>query len=230
MSESEEERLGLSIRETPGTMGTMTNSVGFRTAVSRDVVIGGVHFTNISFSVFSGDREPWSVLPPGRRGIIGIPILVGFHTMRWVADDTLEIGGNSGALNVDTSNLFFDDDHLAISVGVQGRKVLAVLDSGAQSTDLYQTLAAQFPSLIESGKKESTEVRGVGGAETYDSVIVPELRFEIGGLETVLRPAHIFLNRTQKSFIGNIGMDLLKQGRAFKLDFGAMKLELEAGR
>jgi predicted aspartyl protease len=211
-------------------MGTMTNSAGFRSAVAKDVVIGSVHLTNVSFAVFPDDREPWSVLAAGRRGIIGIPILMGFRTLRWVPDSTLEIGGNSGTLNVDASNLFFDDDHLAISVGVQGRRALAVLDTGAQSTDLYQTFAAQFPSLIASGKKASTEVRGIGGVETYDSVTVPELRFEVGGLETVLSPAHILLSRTQGSFIGNFGMDLLKQGRGFKLDFGAMRLELEASR
>jgi len=83
---------------------------------------------------------------------------------------------------------------------------------------------------MESGKKESTEVRAVGGAETYESVIIPELRFEVGGMETVLRPAHVLLNRASRSYIGNFGMDLLRQARAFKVDFAAMTLELEASK
>ncbi len=195
MSESEAQRLGLRIRRTSGKMGTMTNSAGFRTAVAREVVVGELHLKNVSFAIFPDDREPWSVLPPGRRGIIGMPILLAFRTLRWVPDGALEIGGKSAPLDVRKSNLIFDDDHLVVTVGIQGRKTLAALDTGALGTDLYQNLAAQFPSLMESGKKESTEVRGVGGAEKYDSVIVPELRFEVGGVETVLRPAHVLLNR-----------------------------------
>jgi predicted aspartyl protease len=230
MSESEAQRLGLSIRGTSGKMGTMTNSVGFRTAVAREVVVGQIHLKDVSFAIFPDDREPWSVLPPGHRGIIGMPILLAFHTLRWVPEGALEIGGKSSPLEVRKSNLIFDDDHLAVTVGVQGRKGLAALDTGALSTDLYQALAAQFPSLMESGKRESSEVRGVGGPETYESVVIPELRFEVGGLETVLRPARILLNRGPRSYIGNFGMDLLRQARAFKVDFAAMTLDLEASK
>jgi predicted aspartyl protease len=230
MSESEAQRLGLSIRETTGKMGTMTNSADFRTAVAREVVVGEIHLKNVSFAIFPDDREPWSVLPPGRRGIIGMPILLAFHTLRWVPDGALEIGRRSAPLDVSKSNLIFDDDHLAVTVGAQGKEALAVLDTGALSTDLYQALVVQFPSLMESGKKEPTEVRGVGGDETYDSLIIPELKFEVGGLETVLRPAHVLLNHATRSYIGNFGMDLLRQASAFKVDFAAMTLELEASK
>lgn len=208
----------------------MTSSAGFRTAVAQEVVVGEIHLKNVSFAIFADDREPWSDLPPGRRGIIGMPILLAFRTLRWAPEGALEIGGKAARLEVRKSNLIFDDDHLAVSVGVQGGKGLAALDTGALSTDLYQTLTIQFPSLMESSKKESREVRGVGGAETYDSLIIPELTFELGGLETVLRPAHVLLNRSARSYMGNFGMDLLRQARAFKVDFAAMTLELEPGK
>lgn len=228
MSASEAKRLGLSVRDTAGTLGSMTNAAGFRSAVAKEAVIGKIHFRNVSFAVFPDTQEPWLTLAPGRRGLIGIPILVAFRTLRWTAGGALEIGGKQAALDVHKSNLIFDDDHLAVMIDVGGRKALGALDTGAESTDFYQTLAAQFPSLVESGKKGVTEVRGVGGVETYDSLTLPEFKFTVGGLETALRPAHVLLNRTARSYIGNFGIDLLMQGRGFRLDFGAMTLDLEA--
>jgi hypothetical protein len=62
-----------------------------------------------------------------------------------------------------------------------------------------------------------------------NSITVPKLTFQVGDVPTVLRPAHVLLKQIgAKCCIGNFGMDLLKQGSAFKIDFGAMTLELEA--
>jgi predicted aspartyl protease len=232
MSESEARRLGLRIHETSGTLGTATGvRVGFRTAVAREVVAGNTHFRNVSFAIFPDGREPWSALPPGRRGLLGIPILVGFRTLRWVRDGAVEIGRNTGPVDARKSNLYFDDDHLVIAATLQGRRVLATLDTGAETTDLYEGFAREFAALLGSGKKDSTEVRGVGHAETFDSITVPELRFRVGGLDTILHPAHVLRKQIgAKCCVGNFGMDLLKQARAFTIDFGAMTLELEAGQ
>jgi hypothetical protein len=61
-------------------------------------------------------------------------------------------------------------------------------------------------------------------------VTLPELALEIGGIHAVLRNANVLMSRSTRSYIGNFGMDVLQQGRAFKLDFTAMRLELEAAR
>jgi gag-polyprotein putative aspartyl protease len=93
MSESEAKRLGLAIHETAGTLGTGTGvRVGFRTAVAAELVVGKMHFKNVSFAIFRDDQEPWSVLPPGQRGLLGIPMLLGFRSLRWIRDGAVEIG------------------------------------------------------------------------------------------------------------------------------------------
>ena len=121
--------------------------------------------------------------------------------------------------------------YLVVAAGLGQRTVIATLDTGALTTDLYEAFATEFANLLsQSGKKDTTEVRGVGHAETFDSVTVPELRFRIGNVDTKLRPAHVLLKQIgAKCCLGNFGMDLLKQARAFKLDFGAMRLDLEPG-
>ena len=74
--------MGLSIHDTSGTLNTGTAvRVGFRAAVASEVVVGDVHFNNVSFAVFPDDQEPWSDLPVGRRGLIGIPIVLGLRSL-----------------------------------------------------------------------------------------------------------------------------------------------------
>ena len=81
---------------------------------------------------------------------------------------------------------------------------------------------------MDSGRKGSTQVRGVGGAESYASVTLPEITFEIGGMQAILRSQDVLINRGIRSYVGNFGLHVLQQGRAFKFDFTAMRLELEA--
>ena len=228
MSESEAKRLGLEIHDAGGTLGTGTGvRVGFRTAVAAEVLVGEIRFRNVSFAVFRDDQEPWSVLPAGRRGVIGISVVLGLRTLRWSQDGTVEIGMKPAPADPRKSNLFFDDDHLVVAGYLGKSKVLATLDTGAETTDLYEAFAKQFTALLEAGTKGTKEVRGVGNAQSFDSITLPELRFQIGNLDAVLSPAHVLLKQIgAKCCVGNFGMDLLKQGRAFKIDFGAMKLDL----
>ena len=168
------------------------------------------------------------MLPAGQRGLIGIPILLGLRTLRWSRESTLEIGKKSAPANPEKSNLFFDDDHLIVSGDLGQRGILAMLDTGAETTDLYEAFAKEFAPLIATGKKDTTEVRGVGHAESFDSITLPELKFHLGGLDVALSPAHVLLKQIgAKCCIGNFGMDLLKQGSAFTIDFGAMRLDLD---
>ena len=230
MSESEAARLGLSVKEASGTLGNSSGTrVGFRTAVAKQVVIGNVRFKNVSFAVFPDSQEPWSLLAFGRRGIIGVPMLVGFGTLRWIRNGTLQIGDRPEPLDIRKSNLVFDNDHLAIAATVEGRNVLGTLDTGAETTDLYKPFADAFASLLEqNGKKDSTEVRGIGHAETFDAVTMPELRIQLGGFDTVLSPAHVLLKSIGANCcVGNFGMDLLKQAPSFSIDFRAMTLRFE---
>jgi len=230
ISESEAKRLGLAIRESSGALGNSSGThVGFRTAVAKELAVGKIRFKDVSFAVFPDNQEPWSTLPPGRRGLLGIPILVGFGVLRWSRADTVEIGDKPGNFDIRRSNLAFDNDHLVLKATVEGKEIRATLDTGAETTDLYKPFADAFASLLkEKGKKSSTEVRGVGHAQTFESVTMPELAIGIGGANVLLSPAHVLLQSIGANCcVGNFGMDLLQQTSAFKIDFGAMTLQIE---
>jgi gag-polyprotein putative aspartyl protease len=229
MSESEARRLGLTIHDAGGTLSQAAGArIGFRTAVAPELTVGDIHFRNVSFAVFRDDQEPWSDLAVGRRGLIGIPILLGLKTLRWSQDGTVEIGAKQGALREERTNLFFDDDHLAIVGNLGSGRILATLDTGAEGTDLYEGFAKTFTALMDGGKKDTTEVRGVGHADNFESITLDEVKLGVGGTDVVLRPAHVLMKQLgARCCVGNFGMDLFKQGRAFRIDFGAMRFELE---
>jgi len=156
MSESEAKRLGLNMRDTSATLGNSSGtSVGFRTAVARDLVVGETHLKNVSFAVFPDDQEPWSTLPRGRRGLLGIPILVAFGRLRWNRAGTAEIGNKPDPFDIRRSNLTFDNDHLVVTATVEGREIRATLDTGAETTDLYKPFADAFASLLRQKGKFS---------------------------------------------------------------------------
>jgi predicted aspartyl protease len=230
MSESEARRIGLAIHDAEGTLATGTGArVGFRTAVARELTVGKLRFQNVSFAIFRDDQEPWSDLPAGRRGLIGIPIILGFRAFEWRRDGTMTLRMKTAKFDPARSNLLFDDDHLVLTALLGDQHVLATLDTGAQTTDLYKALADQFGSLLAGGKTDRTEVRGVGNAESFDSIMIPELAFRIGDFDATLHWAHVLLKQIgAKCCIGNFGLDLLKQARGFKIDFAAMRLELQA--
>ena len=230
VSESEARRLRLRFTDTSGSMGTMTNKVAFRAAVADELIVGGVRLKNVSFTVLPDSLEPWSLLPPGRRGLLGMPVILAFRTLRWAQDGTVRIGGKPRPFQPRGANLMFDNDHLAVTVTLDGRAAVGSVDTGAETTDLFRELALRFPSLMQAGKKGSTEIRGVGGAASYESVTLPEFAFEIGGFPAILRSREVLMQRAARSYIGNFGMDTFQQGRAFKLDFTAMRLELEPVR
>lgn len=231
VSESEAKRLDLQVSEKTGTMGTTTSATTMRTAVAKDVTIGGFHFKNVSFAVLA-EKEPWTLLEPGKRGIIGLPLILGFRTLRWYADGPLEIGGKPGSLDVRKSNLYFDDDHLVIEATVLQQRVFGTLDTGAETTDLFAAFAEQFAPLLKAASKTDTlDLKGIGGTETLDAIAIPDLTFNIGGRETVLSPARVLVHKSwRKCCAVNVGLDLLRQARSFTIDFGAMTLALEGYR
>ena len=67
----------------------------------------------------------------------------------------------------------------------------------------------------------------MGHAETFQSVTLPKLGIQVGGVATVLSPAHVVLKSIgAECCVGNFGVDLFSQTPAMDIDFGAMELRL----
>jgi predicted aspartyl protease len=234
ISESEAKRLGMLILngsvtvvgETGGTTG------GGRIAVAKDLVMGNFHFNNVAFFVQGDDHEPFVELPAGKRGIIGIPVILALDTLRWRRDGTLDIGFAPQAKNLARANICFDNEEPVTQVEFQKHKLEFVMDTGAEESELWPPFAKEFASLLSrSGKKDSKTLTGFEGGENFDVVTLPEISFMLGGFSDVLRPAPVLTKPTvalSKQYYGRAGMDLLNQAGTATIDFHAMMLSLDA--
>jgi predicted aspartyl protease len=227
MTESEATRHGLQIRQGGGVISDPSQKgVKSRFAVVRELAIGSMRFRNVSFLVLP-NQGPFT----GMAGIIGMPVLLGVGSIRWSNDGTVEFGGSAAPNARNAPNLVFYRNRLVLRARVSGQPSFATFDTGAVDSDLNANFAAEFAELVERGGTRITQdTTGVGGTTSFDAIRLPEVAFEIDGVQTFLRPAVVTLQRTPNMggdcCTGNVGKDLLTQGRGFSIDFTAMTLSL----
>jgi predicted aspartyl protease len=231
MTESEAMRLGLEVRAGSGTLGDPSGKgVSARTAVAQDVRIGAMRLKHVSFAVLPNE-EPWNSMPPGKGGILGMPIWLAVGHVKWSKRGTWELGGPSEPINRTSRNVVFSENRLLLATNVSGTRAFGILDTGADSTDLNENFSEQFATLLQNGSRHTRDITGLGGTTSVASITVPEVAFQIGATRVVLRPAHVTLQRTAAiggtCCIGNIGRDVLAQTSEFALDFSAMVLQLK---
>jgi len=231
LTDREAKKFGLTFL--PGSAPSMDSSgTGFssRTAIAREVIIGAMRFRSVSFEVLPADGPFRDV----EAGIVGMPIQLALGSIRWLKDGIVEIGATTPPSG-SSPNLVFDPDpsRLLIEAEVLGKRVLATLDTGANTTDLNANFADLFPDVLSrDGKRGRQDITGAGGTQTFDSFELPELTFSIGQSRPSLRPAIVTLQRLLlmgggDCCIGNAGQDLLTQGLGFSIDFSTMTLTIQ---
>lgn len=231
MTEAEARRLGMTIRAGTGVLSeTSGKGVSIRTAVAKDVVLGGMMFHDVSFAILP-DMEPWRSMPVGRGGIIGIPILLHLGCIRWTKSGTWEFSCVATGRASGTTDLVFYENKMLVAATVSDTRVFLTFDTGAETTDLNANFARQFRREVErAGTKGTTSVAGAGGTAVIESITLPDVTFSIGGSLVALRPAHVTLQENPalggRCCVGNIGLDLLLQTGNVAIDFRTMTVRL----
>jgi predicted aspartyl protease len=228
LTDREAKKLGVSVEEQTRTLtGSSGNTAHFRTAVAKDIVVDATTFHDVSFAVL----DPTGPLGDAEGGIVGMPILLATGTVRWSKNGDVELGRSPKRSRAAQPNLAFDRDRLLVRSEAFGQTVLATLDTGATTTDLNENFALRFSGLIQRGKRTKQEITGVSGTMTFDAIELPEVAFTIGGLRSFLRPAKVTLQRIAliggDCCVGNVGLDLLRQGQELTIDLSAMTLTIK---
>lgn len=200
---------------------------GADVAVAEEVIIGGLHLRNVPFLVLDDTREPFVHLPVGQRGLIGLPVLIAMKSVRWAPDKWLEFGRQTRVAGPRTRNLMFHGATAIVQVSVNEKPLIFSLDTGAVDTDLNEGFANALPDIVRAGRKEIRPIMGVGGTNSYDSVLLGPVVFRVGRRDVTLKAPHVFPNHSLGKFDGNLGNDILRQAQTVVLDFEAMELKME---
>jgi hypothetical protein len=236
MSESEAKRLGLTFYQIPTDVSKIEGSSGvqpqanYQIAIAEQVSVGAFHLSHVPFLVTSDSQEPWTDLQQGERGALGIAVLQAFRSLRFGQDGTLEINLRLKNLTAQP-NLCFEKASPIVEAGFARKKLRLVLDTGAAESHLSIRFASEFAALVtKSVQKDVRDIHGIDGSRQVEAATLQELRLQLGGGYTLLRPAQVLLGRTNPDlddFHGVLGWDLLSQARSITLDFESMALALE---
>ncbi|MBS1827945.1 MAG: aspartyl protease family protein [Acidobacteria bacterium] len=234
MSEAEARRLALTIHQVAGAAFQDTasgNSVGIRFANVARLVVGEHDLRNVTFLVVPNDAMPFVQLPAEKQGIIGFPVLLAFRTVRWDRGGSFQIGFR-GDRSSRKPNLCVPENSSPIVEGFhESRRISLLLDTGSGRTALTPRFAKDFPGAVEQAvRKDSTQLRGLGGSTTVEVTRLPEVKFRAGDFDLVLSPAEVLPQDSKvdrSTYHVWLGMDLLGQARRVTLDFDSMRFTLE---
>ena len=230
ISEAEARMLGLSIGDEQAKFNDANGgSATMRTTVVNRLQIGEMEIRNVPFMVIPDSQPPFNDMQPGTRAILGFTFLSALKAIRWTSDGAFEIGFDSGPNKNKPANLWFDGLSPVTRVRFQNRDLDFALDTGdGAGSQLWSRFAADYASLVkEYGKKSTRKVTQMGGSKERDIVSLPELELQVGGFDTVLKPAEVFSKPVgNDSRYGLLGMDILSQAREVKVDFRSMTVQL----
>jgi tetratricopeptide (TPR) repeat protein len=231
ISEAEAARLGMKLVSTTTRISDSSGST-IRTEVARadDLVIGGLHLKGVVFAVLPDAQEPFVELPLGKRGLIGLPVLLAMQTLRWIPSKNASLGYKGSSFHLADANLAFDGPEPVLAATSAGKSLEMTLDTGAVHTIFETPFAKKFAALLSSqGSKEEHKLTGLAGSKSYSSVVLPSLTLETGGGVMTLAPAHVIPGESTGSAEwadGNLGMDALDQAKTITIDFHAMRVIL----
>ena len=95
LSESEARMLGISVRSATATAEDFAGgTTSTRTAVADRMAIGDAEVRNVPVLVFPDNQPPWNEQARGKRGTIGLPVVLALQGIRWTRDGTCQVGSN----------------------------------------------------------------------------------------------------------------------------------------
>jgi hypothetical protein len=232
ISDAEAVRLGLMIRDSEGQVADLAGgSTGVRTAIAQRVVIGRTQVEHVPFLVMPADQMPWKELPPGKQGILGLPVAIALDAIRWTRTGMCHTGSvtTNGSSSPAPANLSYHRLHVITNVDFDGKTLEFILDTGNQAgTQLWERFGNEFEPLVKQrGRKGTARVTQIGGATDHDIVIVPDVRLNVGGKTAILMEGKLFSKPIgDDRFHGLLGMDVLSQAVEVTIDFRSMRLTL----
>jgi hypothetical protein len=236
LSESDALLFGMEIQAVNASVGSADingNKVLFRIALAKSFALGGIELSNVAFLVATNEQQPFADMEPGQRGLIGLPVLLALGSVTWTREGVFKADRSPMPANLPAANICFDDLNVITQARFEQYALPFVLDTGAETTDLWPKFADVARDLIrKSGTHKLHTVTGTGGSQKFEVTSVPRVILELGGESVTLQPAHILETQQRtdsKWFYGNLGIDLLRQAQNVTIDFRTMTLALNRG-
>ncbi|MEI9929521.1 MAG: retropepsin-like aspartic protease [Rhizomicrobium sp.] len=211
--------LGLPIRRTGYIIGS---SMGGR--VTADVAVADLSFpdgTRVQNAIFL--VLPDSALPV--QGLIGFPVLAALGSVSYSGRDVTF--GESGQ-GSSQEPLALSGNDLLLRVSYDGKNLLCRLDTGADRTIFYEPFYRRYGQQIAAARGPSVRIGSATGSHRLGTLPVSSFRIAIAGKSFVLGNAAMLTkpvsNAPNRGLFCNIGRDVLRNARDYRIDFAKMTL------
>jgi hypothetical protein len=232
VSDAEAARLGLVIRDSASRAADLAGgSTGVRTAIAQRIIIGRTQVEDVPFLVMPADQMPWKERPPGKQGILGLPVAIALEAIRWTRTGMCHTGfpATQRSSSPTPANLSYQRLHVTTNVEFEGKTLEFILDTGNQAgTQLWDHFGNDFELLVKGrGRKGNARVTQIGGATDHEIIVIPDMRLNVGGRDVNLKEGKLFSRPVgDDRFHGLLGMDVLSQADDVSIDFRSMRLTL----
>jgi hypothetical protein len=199
-----------------------------RVAEAPDLWIGKTHLRHVAFAVYPDSSEPFVELPKGHKGVLGISILIALGAFRIEKDNRFEILSNPKptAMNLP---IVFNGASAVAQIGLSGKSLSFIFDTGAARSYLYPPIIAAVPDLARSAKRQYQDVAGASGSSLQEVLIMPPVNLFLGK-SVVLSPATVLVRvdtGDSKWAAGILGFDLISKVLPITVDFRRMHISTE---
>lgn len=232
ISADEATRIGLHLPQTdPARIGDSSGQgVAVRVAVADRFEMAGLSLENVVFLVIDDTQPPFSSLPLGQRGVIGLPVIVAMNRFAW--DDA---GGFSTLPPAPghpqcVANLRYAGMNVVASARLSGVDLDLFVDTGATHTVALPNLATKLSPEQANAPTHLRTMTGVGGSSQVEATWLDALKPGIDGVPLDIGPIELLRKsplRELEPYDLWLGMDVLQKPRRVRFDFQCMRIEIE---
>jgi predicted aspartyl protease len=228
LTESAAKKLGVRLVAGTATVkSTSRDDLPARLGIAPELHFGDAVLTDVVFIVLPDSALTFADGKYKIDAIIGLPVFEALGRLELAREDRewLYYGAKPGAAPV-PSNLLLDGLQPIVLARAGDANLRLFVDTGANTTDLNSSAAREFPALMTGAVKAKSNLGGAGGViEDADAMKLPALTLSLGGRSFDLKGVTV-RSKAIDGHHGDIGQDLLQQGKRWVFDFDAMSFSV----
>ena len=159
--------------------------------------------------------------------ILGYPVLSALGQITFTKDNRFVAGGGGDESG---SPIYMQQLNPLLQCRIEGRDLLLMFDTGADSTSLTAKYYHAFPEQFTGISQTKHGVGGAGGVKVLNAYKLAEVRIGVGGQIAVMKDVSVLTDTLGSDFdllYGTVGRDLTDQFKSFTLDFKTMRFRLQ---
>jgi hypothetical protein len=215
--------LDVSFEESSGITGRKFRS---GLGIADSLYIGDILVRHAVFQILPDEQLYFPTVHYTLHGILGFQVITQLKEVHIYKNGDFVISPSTA--RSDLRNLAFDRSTTVLSIKKDKDTLSFHFDTGATSSDFYNTYFDRYKEeILKEGKAETVESGGAGGTIKVDVYIIPEVNLAIGNNQFVLRQISVRTMPTYKGqkYYGNIGQDLIQQFDEMVLNFEDMYVD-----